>query len=89
MKLLKELFKKNVEHFFLCPYIKYIHLGATKRSLLCVHVFSTPVLIEDTVLRLLVGDRTAISTWSSEPRAGQRQYFRQKLFSEYWSGPKN
>ena len=35
-----------------------------------VNVFSTKVLIGDTIFTSPTGDGTAISTWSSEPREG-------------------
>ena len=37
---------------------------------LSVNVFSTKVLIGDTIFTSPAGDGTAISTWSSEPREG-------------------
>ena len=37
---------------------------------LSVNVFSTKVLIGDTIFTSPTGDGTAISTWSSEPREG-------------------
>ena len=42
-----------------------------KALFLSVNVFSTKVLIGDTIFTSPTGDGTAISTWSSEPREGQ------------------
>ena len=41
---------------------------------LSVNVFSTKVLIGDTIFTSLTGEGTAISTWSSEPREGPAVY---------------
>ena len=50
--------KVNQMHFFLCTFY------------LSVNVFSTKVLIGDTIFTSPNGDETAIFKWSSEPREG-------------------
>ena len=65
------------------------------RTFLSVNVVSTKVLIWDTFFTSPTGDETAISTWSTEPRAGPAlcrakavpSFLRFFKDPDYWSGP--
>ena len=53
-----------------CTIYKNVLVGKKNALFLSVNVFSTKVLIGDTIFTSPTGDGTAISTWSSEPREG-------------------
>ena len=63
-----QLEKKKIGSLFVKFSLKYSKYQKKNRIFLSVHVFSTKVLIANTIFTSPSGDGTAISRWSSEPR---------------------